>query len=110
VSIGRTTTNHLSDYLANYPLIRHIITQYRLFAPLIALYIRLLAEEPRFYRVDDSGAIVCVVEGSRAVTNTITFSEVLEVGQYLFVGAPFSGGIFRVKLEGFPAETGKRFS
>ena len=42
--------------------------------------------------------ISSLVEGDRRVTDTVAFSEVLQVDGVSFVGSPFSH-LFRVKLE-----------
>ena len=99
MSTRRTTKPHLSDILAMYPQLRYYLTQYRQLAPLITFFTGFLAEDPLYYRVNGEGAIVSVFVGDRTITDTIALSEVLQVGQYVFVGAPFSINLLRVRVE-----------
>ena len=98
MSTGRTTTLHIADILARFPLLRHVLTQYQRTFSILGRASKSCVEAPRFYKVDGTGVAEVVVYGDESFTETNAFSEVLEVGRFVFLGTPSSKSIFRVTL------------
>ena len=97
VSSGRSRSPSYHDVIAWSPAIRYL-TRYKAAAPLLYLNGLFFGEGARFYKTDRTGNIERVFLDNDKISGTITFSEICEVGHFLFVGNPFSPNVFRMRL------------
>ncbi|XP_063692475.1 adipocyte plasma membrane-associated protein-like [Bolinopsis microptera] len=93
LSATRFTSSSLLDFLGRYPALRHILTNKALL-PLLLLHDTVYGTGPALYKVDSKGATLHLLTDPHKLTKTISFSEIHEIGEQIFVGTPFSPHIF----------------